>query len=145
MYAATKKDAVKIAGDLYNDDWIGSQGIIFREYIPLRKLEEGINGINFSNEYRFFFLGSELIEYSYYWACAENPPTTVHEDVIHFAKGVAEIAKNFTNFFVVDVAEKESGGYILVELNCGTMSGLSLIESENFYRNLKFLLSNGIL
>lgn len=142
MFAANRMEAVRIGADLYSDGLIGYQGIIYRRYEPLKVLEEGVNGLNFTNEYRLFFYKTSLIDASYYWSIAANPPENVPGSAIDFASKLANIVSKHTNFFVLDVAERESGGWVLVEINCGTMSGLSLIEPDNFYKNLKLAVDN---
>ena len=139
MFAENRMEAVRIGADLYSDGLIGHQGIIYRRYEPLKVLEEGINGLNFTNEYRLFFYKTSLIGASYYWAIAANPPKDVPSSAVDFASKLANIIVkgNHSNFFVLDVAEREGGGWVLVEINCGTMSGLSLIEPDSFYKNLK--------
>jgi hypothetical protein len=38
---------------------------------------------------------------------------------------------------VLDVAEKENGEFVLIEINDGQMSGLSCCNPEELYLNLK--------
>lgn len=137
MFAKNKDMAVRIGCDLYNDSMIGSQGIIYRRYEPLKLIETGINGMPFSNEYRFFFYKEELLGSSFYWAIADEIPKGVPTSATELAKKVAKTAAKFTNFYVLDIAEREDGTWVLVEVNCGTMSGLSLIEPDTLYKNLK--------
>lgn len=137
MFAPTKLDASKLASKLMDDMAIVEQGIIYREYIPLVKFEEGLHGLPFTNEWRFFFLGDKLISYGYYWSGYEfAEEMQISQEGIEFAQQVANIAKDYVNFFVVDIAEKESGGWILIELNDGQSSGLSEILPDNLYANL---------
>lgn len=140
MFAENRRRAVEIGADLYADSMIGTQGILYRRYVPLKKLEEGINGMPMSNEYRFFFLGDSLLASSFYWAIAETVPEGVPAAATNLAKQIAVIAAAHTNFFVLDIAETETGEWVLVEMNCGTMSGLSLIDPIDFYSNLKMAL-----
>lgn len=142
MYAENRRRAVEIGADLYADSMIGTQGIVYRRYVPLKRIEDGINGMPMSNEYRFFFYKHHLLASSFYWAIAEpeNIPRFVPPEATKFARHIAEITCHFTNFFVLDVAETEEGNWLLVEVNCGTMSGLSLIDPVNLYANLKGVL-----
>lgn len=139
MFAKDRKRAIEIGADLYSDSMIGTQSIIYRRYEPLKLVETGINGMPMSNEYRFFFYGETLLASSFYWAIAseENTPVGVPAEATKFAKQIAMIARRRTNFFVLDVAETEDGRWRLVEVNCGTMSGLSLINPIDLYFNLK--------
>lgn len=141
MFAHNRDEAIKIGAELYSDGMIGHQGVIYRRYEPLKTFEKGINGLPFCNEYRFFFYKTEIVASSYYWAIADNPPEKTPQDAVDFAKKLAIIVSKHVNFFVLDVAEREGGGWVLVEINCGTMSGLSLINENEFYANLRLVLN----
>lgn len=141
IYAKDKRQALDIASELANDPLIGPQGLIYRKYIPLKTLEIcPISGLPFSNEWRFFFYKNTLLSYGFYWSIAENPEKGVMtESGMLFAKEVASKVAEYVNFFVVDIAEKEekADSWILVELNDGTMSGLSMNDPDTLYKNLK--------
>jgi hypothetical protein len=140
MYADTKYRAVHVAGELMNDNLIGTQGIIYREYVPLKTYEVGLNGLPFSNEWRFFFYKEEMLSCGYYWSVAEKTDYIVEPDCIEFAKNVAKIVASKVNFFVLDVAERKSGGWVLIEINDGSQSGLSENSADTLYSNLKRVL-----
>jgi ATP-grasp domain, R2K clade family 3 len=135
-FAENKRRAAEIAHNLKDDQLIGPQGIIYRRYLPLRKLDEGLYGLPFSEEYRFFYLRSKLIAAGFYWSQIDNPPLVVPSVYIDFANEVAEIISKNVNAFVLDIARLECGGLILIEVNDFQMSGLSLIDSNLFYSNL---------
>lgn len=136
MYAGTKRRAVEIACELRKDSLMQYQDIIYRRYVPLKVLEEGIHGLPFSNEWRFFCLGDEIISYGFYWTISEKVGT-ISEEAINLVKEVIRRVKGKTNFFVVDVAEKERGGWVVIELNDGQQSGTSGCDLETLYSNLK--------
>lgn len=138
MYAPNKKRAIEIYLDLINEPYIGDQGIVFRDYVPLKKISESINGMPFTNEWRFFFYKDNLIDYNYYWSNSDIilKKEELSESGILFAKKIAKKVSKKVNFFVVDIAETENGDWILIELNDGQMSGLSEIDPENFYKSL---------
>jgi hypothetical protein len=141
MYAKSKREALNIAGELMQDPLIAEQGVIYRQYIPLETWEIGINGLRFTNEWRFFFLGTELIDFGYYWSLAEEETlkkskSVKLEPLMTYAKKLARIVAEYCNFFVLDLAFTESGHIILVEINDGSMSGLSCIEPIPFYSQL---------
>lgn len=136
MYAPNKDAAIEIYFELCQDGLIGDQGIIFREYEKLETFEIGINGLPFSNEWRFFFYKNDLISYGYYWGIAENILTEIDPAGIKFAQKVANVCKDYCNFYVLDVAKKENGEWVLVEVNDGSMSGLSCNDANFFYERL---------
>ncbi len=135
MFAKGYSQAANIAGELFKDGLIHSQGIIFREFVPLKVLEVGINDLPFSNEHRFFFYKNTLLTHFYYWKIAEHDGV-VNEEGINFARMVASKISEHTNFFVLDIAEKADGGWILIEVNCGTSSGLDEEHANEMYKNL---------
>lgn len=142
MFAKDKIDANIIACKLMDDSLIGTQEIIYRKYVPLKTFDVGINGLPFSNEWRFFFLKDKLLTYGYYWSSAgelEIEPK-ISEAAIDLAKEIAAIAKDFVNFFVLDLAETETGEWILIEINDGQMSGLSENDPDTLYSELKICL-----
>jgi len=141
MFAPNKKTALSISSDLLSDSLIGSQGILYRRYVPLKTFDTGINDIRFTNEWRFFFLDGEIIDYGYYWDKAyeiteKELESSDISNGISFAKKISDIVKDHVNFFVIDIAQKEDGDWILVEMNDGQMSGLCGIDENSFYRNL---------
>lgn len=138
MFAKNYNDVHKVYERLYSDSLIGPQEIVIREYVPLATYEVGLNGLPFTDEYRFFFLGDKLISCGYYWSMAEDTDHPVPDDCIKFAMSISKKVRNFANFFVLDIArKKEDGSWILIEVNDGQMSGLSMNSPEIFYKNLK--------
>lgn len=72
MFAPTKEDVPRIAGSLLDDVLIANQGLVVREYVPLRTYDEGINGMPVTNEWRFFCLHGEIVDGGYYWSSFEQ-------------------------------------------------------------------------
>lgn len=141
MFAPTYQDAARIVWELEMDDaLVREQGAIIREFVPLKVLEVGINGLPFANEWRFFFYKRDILCFEFYWTIAEQRGE-MDADGIAFAQEVGKIASQRVNFFVVDIAEKASGGWVLIELNDGQMSGLSGCDPELLYRNLNLYLA----
>lgn len=150
MFAADKQTAIQIAAELSTDSMIQYQDIIFREYIPLETIEYGIADLPFSIEYRFFFYKKIQVASAFYWSIAEEadkhtfPPLGARL----FAQKIAGIVSDHVNFYVLDVALKAGGDplkeedWILIEINDGCMSGLSMIHPNFFYAMLKRIFSN---
>ena len=134
-FALNKQDALKIASELSQDALIGQQGIIYRLYEPLETFEIGLNGLPMTNEFRFFFIGKNLIDYGYYWSIAQNEQKC-DSSFIDFAKMIAKIISEYCTFFVLDIAKTIKGELRLVEVNDGQMSGLSCISPDRFYKTL---------
>lgn len=139
MYAADRDALRGVMTRLWDDSLIGDQGLAVREYVPLRKLEDGINGMPVTNEWRCFFLGTELISAGYYWSQSEfaDSMATIPPEAHELAcEAAARVAGN-VNFFVVDVGETADDGWTVIEVNDGQMSGLSMNDPANFYQTLR--------
>lgn len=140
MFAPTKRRACEIASELSTDMMIGEQPMVYREYVPLRTFEYGLHGLPITNEWRFFFYKKELLSYGYYWENVASDETraivSITDEGIALAQQTADILSENTNFFVIDIAEKKDGGWIVIEINDGQMAGLSENDPEILYKNL---------
>jgi hypothetical protein len=121
-----------------DDALIGQQGIVVREYIPLMKLDEGMNGLPISNEWRVFCLGDKIIDWGFYWSdFVDNSPTSLDPIGLELLFKVIPIISQRATFYVIDIAQTQTGEWIVIELNDAQMAGLSDIEPSRFYTNLK--------
>lgn len=143
MHAVDWPGAVKLSAELANDLLIGPQGLIIREYVPLETLELGINRMPITNEWRLFFYKNTLLASGYYWAIIDDETKIeaarpdFEERGIPFAKMVAEILAERTNFFVIDIARTADGEWKVVEVNDGQQSGLNhYVKADELYANL---------
>lgn len=137
MFAKNKFDACAIAHELVCEDpLIAQQGVIFRKYVPLEQVGEGLNGLPYAYEFRLFYYKDILLTHGFYWSIAENTDHKLDELGLIFAHKVANITKNYINFFVMDIARTKTGDWILVELNDAQMSGLSMCDPDELYSNL---------
>jgi hypothetical protein len=145
MFAATRNDVPRIVYTLMDDSMIRDQSLCVRRYVPLRRFDVGINGLPVTNEWRIFFYKNTLLAGGYYWANFEDCKPYEFKDLpkqaFDLLRVVSNIVSAHTNFFVVDIAETESGDWIVIELNDGGMSGLSMIDPLEMYRNLSAALT----
>ena len=139
MFAKDKNEAIQIYCDLKNDGLIYDQHIYIREYIPLRTFMIGIGGVPITEEYRFFIYNGKVISGGYYWSNYRDEindkldPSFVPNE---FLNDIIERVGDNCNFYVIDVARKEDGNWIVIELNDGQMSGLSENDPAVLYKNL---------
>lgn len=145
MYAKDRADAVKIQCSLLTDSLIGQQGIVFRKYIPLKKLgENGVTGQPFVNEWRAFYYKKVQLALGYYWSIAEEDTQkkAMLDDKAHeLLANVSSILADKVNFYCVDIAQKEDGDWIVVEVNDGQMAGLPYNQmAAQLYSKLKMAL-----
>jgi len=138
MFARTKQDAVRIGCMLSEDSLLASQSILYRKYEPLVTHEVGLNGLPFTNEYRLFYDQGEYLAGGFYWSESDRADSRgeVPAEAREFADQVAAVAKCHAHSFVIDVAEKAAGGWIMVEMNTFEQSGLSCIDPDAFYSAL---------
>ena len=142
-FAKNKKEAIEIEGRLFEDSLIHNQKICIRQFIPLKTFMIGLRGLPITNEYRFFCYKKEILSGGYYWASHTDEVRSLGVDLnpaqvpMDFLNTIANIAGDRVNFWVMDVAQKENGDWILIELNDGQMSGLSENNPWFMYRLLK--------
>jgi hypothetical protein len=144
MFAPTKRDAIRLTGLLYQDSYIGTQDIIFRKYVPLKTFETGMYGLPFGNEWRFFCYKEDIVSYGYYWSCASDEAkqkAKLDSQAMDLVSRLMPIVSKHANFYVLDIAETETGDWILIEINDGQMSGLSENDPEILYYHLNRLVS----
>lgn len=142
MYAETKQDAIEKAIKLQNDYFFENQGLFIRKYEKLSTYTKGVHDLPITKEFRFFVCNQKVIAKGYYWSSHidELEDLGIKPDVNEVPEEfistiISKIGTN-CNFYSFDVAQKENGSWILVELNSGEMSGLSCIDPATFYSNL---------
>ena len=139
MFANSQSDISRIAKALLDDPLIAQQGLVVREYVPLMKLDEGLNGLPITNEWRFFCIDGEVLCGGFYWAShpdAVSDPLSPPRDAFKLAYKCAQRVDYHVRFVVIDVAQTAGGDWIVIELNDAQMSGLSMIKPEMLYRPL---------
>lgn len=143
MFAKNKMDAIEVQSKLLQDGLIGDQRIYIREYIPLHEYGIALQNLPITKEFRFFFYKTTLLSGGFYWS---NHIEDLNEQGIFpsvddvpkaFLKKISSIVAANTNFFVIDVAQTKDGEWIVIELNDGSMSGLSCNDPDVLYSKLK--------
>jgi hypothetical protein len=142
MFAATRSEALDLARRLKEDEEIRDEGVVYRRYIPLKTYQVSHNGLPFTNEWRFFYLKERRLSHGYYWSMADCiGQAELKPAALKLADKIAGIAARFTTFFAMDLAETESGDWILIELNDGQMAGPSENDLDELYGNLRAALT----
>lgn len=142
MFAENKQDAIEVYLNLTRDNMISQQEVYAREYIPLKKLCDSFGGPPVAMEFRFFVAYGEVVSGGFYWSSHVDDLETIPSPSLvpqEFLRRAIDKVKDNVTFFVIDVAQTESGDWIVVELNDGQMSGLSENDPEALYKNLKHL------
>ncbi len=136
MFAKSLKDVPRIVNSLLDDALIMDQGVIVRPYIRLKTFGQAINGLPITNEWRAFVFNKKLMALGYYWASYPEYQPVGLQDINALILIEKVIEKIDIPFYVIDIAEKAEGGWIVIELNDGQMSGLSTISPRHLYHNL---------
>lgn len=142
MFARDWLEAGTVYDRLCEDGLIAQQRIYIRQYVPLTTYFEDVVGLPVTKEFRFFVYNGEILTGGYYWSS--------HIDVLH-EQGIdptpAEVPRVFldevlrrvgkkTAFYGLDVAETATGEWVVIELNDGQMSGLSMNDPKDLYARL---------
>jgi hypothetical protein len=139
MYAGDRVAVSEVSAELALDPMVGPQGLVVREYAPLKTFEHDLGGCPISNEWRTFWLRDRMLCAGYYWSCASDrakSQASFGAEALDFAQGIADYVAKHATGFVLDVAEKADGGWTLVEVNDLTCAGLSDCDADQFYREL---------
>lgn len=97
-----------------------SEGLVFREFVPLEPLAtHAKSGMPLTKEWRIFFLDGAPILTVEYWETGDygdaTPPLAPY---IELAQRVS------SRFFTMDIARQTDGGWIVIELGDGQVAGL---------------------
>jgi len=139
MFANNKAEAVDVYCRLKEDGLIEKQTIYIREYIPLVKLMDGITELPVTKEFRFFIYNGQVLSGGFYWSNYVDDLDVVpdvNEVPKEFLQKVIDLVGRNINFWVLDVAQTQTGDWIVIELNDAQMSGLSCNNPEELYGNL---------
>jgi hypothetical protein len=149
MFAENREQAAQVMYRLMDDTMIGEQGIYVRKYIPLRTFMIGENALPITREFRFFTLDGEILAGGYYWQSHTDVLGGVSLDLLdpksvprNFLQEAINRVKSHARFIVIDVAETVDGRWIVIELNDGSMSGLSCVDPDELYSNLAKVIRN---
>ena len=146
MFASSKSEIPAIAARLMDDYMLAEQGLIVRPYIPLKQFEVGLNNLPITNEWRTFWMVNpskevRLLASGFYWASYPDveKEARLDKDGLMFASSAAKIISEYANFFVIDIAETADGDWIVIEVNDGQMSGLSMVDSDELYSRMRII------
>lgn len=139
-FAKDRRSAAEVTCRLMDDGVIADQHIYYRKYIPLKTYMVGLRGLPVTKEFRVFVCNAKVVSAGYYWSnhyedLSEKPST--EEIPKQFLDDVISRVGMKIPFYAVDVAQKQDGGWIVIELNDGQQSGLSMNDPEVLYKNLK--------
>ena len=118
----------ELRGDYLNE------GLVFRQFEALKPLtHHSKSGMPLTKEYRIFFGRSKIIQVFPYWE------EGVYEEPLPSLVSFLEIAQPISShFFTMDIAQKKTGEWIIMELGDGQVAGLpEHASTKDFYLELK--------
>lgn len=149
MFARDRTQLGKIIVTLLDDPLINPQGLAIRKYVPLETYMIGLNGLPITNEHRVFVLNKKMVAHGFYWA---NYALDIKEkfgslpELDDCAWDLLDRAIHLidTNcmFYTVDLAKTKEGDWIIIELNDGQMAGLSTIDPDLFYSQIRRIMGD---
>lgn len=111
------------------EDLVG--GVVLRKFENLKKVGfHEQNGMPLSEEYRIFVYAGNVLAVDGYWSHSDELDFTEQEYA--WIESLAIRIKS--NFVTIDLARKEDGTLIIMELGDGQVSGLQQINAADFYR-----------
>lgn len=112
------------------------QRVVCREYLPLRQIgAPSGDTLPKSFEFRTFWWRNECVGVGHYWVSETYKPTDTELAAIQQIAGGAARRLNVT-FLVVDVAQTQSGDWIVIEVNDGQDSGYAGVNPMLMWRNI---------
>lgn len=149
MFAKDKDALREVYVRLTQDSLIGDNPIIIKEYMPFPKLIDPAtaNEPPVINEHRIFVYKRKAFEGGYYWSnYFEEADDATGNILYRYTDSAMEwVQKHITplvkaDFYAVDVAFGIKGVPYVIEINDGCCSGLSTINPDSFYKNLRNVL-----
>lgn len=147
MFAKNKAEVSQVMCRLLDDTMIGQQTIYARSYIPLVTYLTGLHDLPITKEFRFFVLYGKIVGSGFYWSSHIDDIIRIAGDIpdplevpADFLRDVIAAVGDNINFYVIDVAQAESGRWLVTDLNDGQMSGLSQVDPNQLYPNMRRVL-----
>lgn len=132
-----KKNLETVANNFISrqgEDLVG--GVVLRKYESLKQtVYHEQSGMPLSEEYRVFVYAGRVLAIDDYWM--EKTDVNISDEEYKWIESIA--AKVRSNFVTIDVARKEDGTLIIMELGDGQVSGLQQLEADAFYKAFKGL------
>ena len=144
MFAKDRRTAVDVMCRLQDDGFLCDQQIYFRKYVRLHSYLTGFRNLPITKEFRVFVCDGVVLSRGYYWSnYVDDIETTPDANEIPdlFLQRVIDCIGKNARYYTIDVAQTQSGDWIVIELNDGQMSGLSENDPEELYKNLKKVLT----
>jgi len=106
-------------------------GVVLRKFVQLKSIGfHEKSGMPISEEYRIFVFAGRIMIIDDYWQ--EDKKVYFSGAEMHWIESAVKRLKS--NFVTMDIARREDGSLIIMELGDGQVSGLQQIKPGDFYR-----------
>jgi hypothetical protein len=127
-YAKDKAALIRLVGNLQADSMIGTQEIIIKPYQHYRQIATAVTGQPIFHERRVFVLDGQVLSDAPYWSNFPEAYENLDYDQEAYQGTLHEAitrVRDIARYIVIDMVEYPDGHWGVVELNDGSMSGLS--------------------
>lgn len=101
-----------------------------RKYVPLKHVGyHGQSGMPISEEYRVFIYAGKILAIDDYWI--KNNGVSIMDAEYRWIESIVRDVKS--TFVTVDLARKEDGTLVIMEMGDGQVSGLQQLSADIFY------------
>ena len=107
-------------------------GVVLRKFEKLKSIGfHEKSGMPISEEYRVFVFAGRILIIDDYWQ--KDKKVSFDDEEIKWIEATVKRLKS--NFVTMDLARREDGSLIIMELGDGQVSGLQQIKASDFYRS----------
>lgn len=138
-YAPNTKSLVEVVRSNLNDSLIGFQKLAIRPFQHFRQIDTAVDGRPVFHERRVFVYQGRTLSVGEYWSTQPDALQVKTIDELQFTEtldAVKSRVEGLAQFYVIDLAEYPDGHWGVVELNDGSMAGLSENKPLDVWGNL---------
>ncbi|MDJ1471204.1 ATP-grasp domain-containing protein [Xanthocytophaga flava] len=126
-----------IVSNLYKSTSRSLGKVIIREVMQLRHVEKTGTDFPKGREYRVFLLNNQVIDYSYYWDNDDLLRTVSKaEETIILDTATQASVQIGVPYIAVDIGQKESGEWTLIEVGDAQFSGICAISPVKLWQRI---------
>jgi hypothetical protein len=111
--------------------------VLVRRLVPLRHVEGALGDFPISREYRVFLYHEQVLAFGFYWEEYHDAWRFSASDEQAMLSVAREAARRLkVPFLIVDVAQQESGAWVVIEVGDAQFAGLSQVPPLQLWSGL---------